>query len=167
MGKGEPGGVMDAARVSAEWRTQAERDLEVARLLHDQGYFEWAAYAAQQAAEKAIKAARHALAIDTRENSRQSHDLVELSSSLLTACPNLFEPLEKGRLAELRQHEADARYPGVRRRTYQSPCRAYDESQASRGLATAEIVVDRCLGLTRELEGFWRSRGSFGEPSEP
>ena len=39
-----------------DWLAQAERDVESARHLEQGGYHEWAAFAAQQAAEKALKA---------------------------------------------------------------------------------------------------------------
>ncbi|MBI4499430.1 MAG: HEPN domain-containing protein [Chloroflexi bacterium] len=41
---------------SADWLAQAERDLEVARHLLEGGFYEWACFVAQQAAEKAVKA---------------------------------------------------------------------------------------------------------------
>ena len=41
---------------SADWLKQAERDLRAAGDLASAGYHEWAAFAAQQAAEKAVKA---------------------------------------------------------------------------------------------------------------
>ncbi|HQQ01208.1 MAG TPA: HEPN domain-containing protein [bacterium] len=39
-----------------DWYAQAERDLDYARMSCDVGYHEWACFAAQQAAEKAVKA---------------------------------------------------------------------------------------------------------------
>ncbi len=41
---------------SADWLKQAERDLKVAATDAAAGYHEWAAFAAQQSAEKAVKA---------------------------------------------------------------------------------------------------------------
>lgn len=41
---------------SLDWLKQAEKDIEKAKLDLDWGYFEWACFTAQQAAEKAIKA---------------------------------------------------------------------------------------------------------------
>lgn len=41
---------------SKDWLAQAERDLEQARTSRDNGLHEWACFAAQQAAEKAVKA---------------------------------------------------------------------------------------------------------------
>lgn len=40
---------------SSDWLRQAEVDIEKAKLDLDWGYFEWACFTAQQAAEKAIK----------------------------------------------------------------------------------------------------------------
>jgi HEPN domain-containing protein len=44
------------AERSADWLGQARKDLEKAKLDVEWGYFEWACFTAQQAAEKAIKA---------------------------------------------------------------------------------------------------------------
>ncbi len=41
---------------AADWMEQAERDLQMAKSSADNGYHEWACFAAHQAAEKAIKA---------------------------------------------------------------------------------------------------------------
>jgi HEPN domain-containing protein len=39
-----------------DWFKQAEKDLELAKISQDAGHHEWACFAAQQAAEKAVKA---------------------------------------------------------------------------------------------------------------
>jgi HEPN domain-containing protein len=44
------------AERSADWFRQAERDLESARAQERDGFYEWACFIAQQAAEKALKA---------------------------------------------------------------------------------------------------------------
>jgi HEPN domain-containing protein len=44
------------ARRAADWLAQAEHDLELAELAAAHGRHEWACFAAQQAAEKAVKA---------------------------------------------------------------------------------------------------------------
>jgi HEPN domain-containing protein len=46
---------------SRDWFAQAERDLEVASLAAREGKHEWACFAAQQSAEKAVKAIHLAL----------------------------------------------------------------------------------------------------------
>lgn len=40
---------------SVDWIKQALRDLEQARLSEQAGFFEWACFSAQQAADKAVK----------------------------------------------------------------------------------------------------------------
>jgi HEPN domain-containing protein len=47
-----------------DWYRQAERDLESARSQVKSGFFEWACFIAQQAAEKAVKAAYQKLGGD-------------------------------------------------------------------------------------------------------
>ena len=44
------------AERSSDWLRQSAKDLEKAQLDIDWGYFEWACFTAQQAAEKALKA---------------------------------------------------------------------------------------------------------------
>ncbi len=41
---------------SADWMKQAKRDLEAARRMAEEAFFEWSCFAAQRAAEKAVKA---------------------------------------------------------------------------------------------------------------
>ena len=141
--------------VSEEWRLQSLRDLEVAEALLKVPYYEWAAYAAQQAAEKAIKAVRYALAIDLHSESVFSHDLIKLALPLLQAYPTL---LDKAELAVIKPHEADGRYPSPRTGPYLAPLKAYEEPVASRAVVIARSVVDRCSTLTLSLQEFWRTR---------
>ncbi|MDQ7850022.1 MAG: HEPN domain-containing protein [Armatimonadota bacterium] len=46
------------AERSRDWVEQARRDLESARLQAEGGFFEWACFVSQQAAEKAVRAGR-------------------------------------------------------------------------------------------------------------
>ena len=151
-----PAALITAADVAEEWRLQAARDLEVAERLVSLGYFEWAAYAAQQAAEKAIKAARHALAIDTHSNVKLSHKLIELATPIVSAYDSLLPGNED--LATITQHEADGRYPGVRKGIYQAPFKAYDKATADQAVVVARVIVERCSQVTSDLRAFWISR---------
>ena len=47
------------ANRSKDWLAQAERDLEQAKASQEDGRHEWACFAAQQAAEKAVKSLHH------------------------------------------------------------------------------------------------------------
>ena len=41
---------------SEDWLKQAERDLKLAKLISESGFYEWACFASQQAAKKSVKA---------------------------------------------------------------------------------------------------------------
>jgi len=151
-----PTASITAADVAEEWRLQAARDLEVADRLASLGYFEWAAYAAQQAAEKAIKAVRHALAIDTHSDVKLSHKLIELATPIVSAYDSLLPG--NADLGTITQHEADGRYPGVRKGIYQAPLKAYDKATADHAVLVARVIVERCSQVTSDLRAFWISR---------
>jgi HEPN domain-containing protein len=72
-----------------DWRRQARDDLEHARLSARQAHLEWAAFAAQQAAEKGCKAVHLALGSDA-----WGHDLMALLPALPAAAqrphPDLY-----------------------------------------------------------------------------
>lgn len=163
MGKTQPPSPvapsLDPFGVADEWRQQAERDLGVATYLADGGFHEWACYAAQQAAEKAIKAVRHALAIDLHDDSKLSHDLNKLAAPLYTLWPAIFPPNIKADLITLTQHEADGRYPGLRSGSYLAPANPaiYSRATATKAVGVAESVVKRCSVLLGDLRSTWPS----------
>lgn len=86
-----------------DWIRQANRDLRHARHSLDVGDYEWACFAAQQAAEKAVKALLQKLGADTWGHS---------VSALLRGLPNNMADtalVEKGK--ELDKHYIPPRYP--------------------------------------------------------
>jgi HEPN domain-containing protein len=147
---------MSAVSVSDEWRVQALRDLEVAKQLGALGYYDWCAYASQQAAEKAIKAVRHAVAIDLHDKKEFTHNLLQLAKPVRELSPSALP--DNAVLGGLMFHEVDGRYPGVRTGPYRAPARAYTAGMAFAAYVIAENVVDRCEVLVRDLQQFWNAR---------
>jgi HEPN domain-containing protein len=157
---------MSTVVVSEEWRLQALRDLDVAKHLAAGGYHEWASYASQQAAEKAIKAVRYSMAIDMhvvddkkkedRAKRDFTHNLLHLAEPLRQLWPTML-PTDPD-LGTLMNHEADGRYPGVRSGPYAAPTRVYDKATADNALRIAELVVNRCTALVTDLHAFWTGR---------
>ena len=89
---------------SADWIRQARRDLDSPRAQLRDGYYEWACFISQQAAEKALKAA-----LQTRGSEAWGHSLVALVQALggQTRVP---EDLAEGcRLLD--RYYVTARYP--------------------------------------------------------
>ena len=69
-----------ASRAGA-WLRQAERDLRHARDTFEQGVYEWAAFAAQQAAEKAVKGVYQHLGAEAR-----GHAVTQLLAAVPVRC---------------------------------------------------------------------------------
>jgi HEPN domain-containing protein len=118
-----------------DWWQQARWDLDHARLAAREGHFEWAAFAAQQAAEKACKALHLSLA-----SAAWGHDLTQLLSVL----PAGYEPTPDlvERAKALDKHYLPARYPnGFDAGT---PREHYTRREAEQAIADAEAILEFC-----------------------
>jgi HEPN domain-containing protein len=99
---------MIADRRATAWLRQAERDLAHARRSAEHGDPEWACFAAQQAAEKALKA----VLIDLGTRPPPIHDLTALARAVLDHGVMDHATLEGlGDLAALTDFGITARYP--------------------------------------------------------
>ena len=87
-----------------DWFRQALRDLEHARASLERETFEWAAFAAQQAAEKAVKAVFQSLGADAR-----GHSVTELLMALPPQAKPAMTLVETAK--ELDKHYIGPRYP--------------------------------------------------------
>ena len=118
-----------------DWLRQARLDLEHARFSAREGHPEWAAFAAQQAAEKACKALHLSLASEV-----WGHDL----TALVTALPAERRPAPDllDRAKSLDKHYLPARYPnGFAEGT---PRDHYTAREAEQAIADAEALVEFC-----------------------
>jgi len=119
---------------SADWFRQAEADLRHARHAAESGDFEWAAFAAQQAAEKAVKAL-----FQKRHLEAWGHTL----SLLLPALPDAVGAaplLDAAR--RLDKHYIPTRYPNGFERG--APVDFYTRGEAVQAIADAEEIVGFC-----------------------
>jgi HEPN domain-containing protein len=123
------------AERSADWMRQADADLRHARNALAAGDHEWSAFAAQQAAEKAIKALYQALHLDA-----WGHTL----SVLLANLPEASRPDE--RLVDvakaLDKHYIPARYPNGFERG--APTDFYTHDEAELAIRQAEAILEYC-----------------------
>jgi HEPN domain-containing protein len=152
-----------------EWMAQAKRDLDVARHLRSGAFYEWASYAAQQAAEKALKALRTAQGVKI-EGPMKSHEITTLLDPIGKLAPSPDPRLAQA--GQLTVHNQDARYPSLRGGSgFSAPADAYDDATAENAIDLAEAVVAYADPLMRDLDQFWASRqsapasGSGGTPS--
>ena len=118
-----------------DWLRQARDDLDHARLSARQAHLEWAAFAAQQAAEKACKALHLSLGSDA-----WGHDLM----ALLAALPDAQRPHPDlvDRAKGLDKHYLPSRYPnGFAQGT---PRDHYTLREAEQAIADAAAVIEFC-----------------------
>jgi HEPN domain-containing protein len=127
-----------------DWLRQAAHDLASARVALEAGIYEWACFASQQAAEKAVKAVYQALGADA-----WGHAV----SSLLLALPDLLSPEQQDRVTpalvdlarELDRHYIPARYPDAHPEG--APFEFYTQADARRAVDQADQLLRLCTDL--------------------
>ncbi len=118
-----------------DWLKQAKRDLEHARHALEGGHYEWACFAAQQAAEKAVKALYQSLGAEAR-----GHSVYGLLERLPPPCRP--EPELKAAAKELDKHYIPARYPNSYAEG--APFEYYTLVEAERAIEHAKRIVRFC-----------------------
>jgi HEPN domain-containing protein len=118
-----------------DWFDQSSRDLAHARHALDDRDYEWTAFAAQQAAEKALKALVLALGGEP-----WGHLVTALAEALPAGSEAPPEVLDAAR--RLDKHYIPARYPNGFPAGY--PGKLYTSGEAEQAIADASIVTDFC-----------------------
>ncbi|HAF69878.1 TPA: DNA-binding protein [Candidatus Acetothermia bacterium] len=118
-----------------DWLRQAKRDLDHARRSLELGDYEWACFAAQQAAEKALKALYQSLGGEARGHSVRG---------LLERLPPRLSPGRELEAAarELDKHYIPTRYPNSYAEG--APFEYYSEEEARRAISHAEKIIGFC-----------------------
>jgi len=127
-----------------DWWAQAQRDLRHARHALADDDCEWSAFAAQQAAEKAVKAL-----IMQRAGEPWGHSV----TMLLEALPEDVAPADPVVLAakKLDKHYVPTRYPNGFDVGY--PGRFYTREEAQEAIRDAGTVIDFCRSHLPEPAG--------------
>lgn len=122
------------------WLAEAKADLRHAEMSTTIGDFNWACFAAQQAAEKAMKA----LVLHVLGEYPRGHDLVRLYRRVKNF---MGTPLSEGALARLSMYYTIARYPnaGIER-----PSEEILKEHAEEALSTARVVLDEVAKAIRD-----------------
>jgi HEPN domain-containing protein len=121
-------------RRPADWFRQAELDLAAARSSRDASHHEWACFAAQQAAEKAVKALH-----ESHGTEAWGHSV----SALLAVVDEVPSGVSDSAKA-LDKHYIPARYPNTH--PAGAPGDLYTADESERALADAEKVIDHVRG---------------------
>jgi HEPN domain-containing protein len=118
-----------------DWLRQAERDMDVARASRHNGHFDWSCFAAQQAAEKALKAL-----YQHHHAEGWGHVLGRLVEGLLDTEPGLANHKEFARILD--KFYIPTRYPNGL--DAGAPADAYTNTEAEMAIAYAEQIVHFC-----------------------
>jgi HEPN domain-containing protein len=128
-------GVTRMAERSLDWLRQAEADLRHARHARDDGDYDWSAFAAHQAAEKAVKAV-----FQRRHLDAWGHAVSVLLESLTAGERPSGDLVDAGK--ELDKHYIPTRYPNGFERG--APVDFYTRGEAERAIADAEAILEWC-----------------------
>lgn len=128
---------------SRDWMDQAHGDLEHAKHDLGHGFYEWACFSSQQAAEKAVKAVFQKLGAEA-----WGHSVADLLKELSHRY-TVPEELTNGAL-ELDKAYIPARYPNAH--PSGSPRTRYTRDEAARLIHYAEQIIKFCEGLLSQAE---------------
>ncbi|SRR6266567_4424955 len=127
------------------WRDEADRALAGAELQRAGGLHNWACFAAEQAAQLAVKALLHGAGV-----APWGHDLVRLGEAAKQSGINLPVAIEDA-LRRLSRHYIPARYPDAH--PAGSPGTHYGEADAAEALADARAILDFVDATWKGLRG--------------
>lgn len=127
---------------SKDWIDEAEGDLEHAKSDAERGYYNWACFSAQQAAEKAVKAVFQKLGAEA-----WGHSVADLLTELAKR-HDVTEDFINAAL-ELDKAYIPARYPNAH--PSGSPRRRYIKEEANRLVGHADKIVRFCSGLLSKI----------------
>lgn len=122
----------------ADWLRQAEADLRHARNALDDGDHEWACFAAQQAAEKALKAL-----VQARGGEAWGHSVTVLAGAVADRV-RLPEGLQDA-ARRLDKHHIPTRYPNGFDQG--APTDYYTAPEAEVAIADADTILEFCRTL--------------------
>jgi HEPN domain-containing protein len=119
---------------SIDWLNQANRDIRQAEASLRDEFYEWACFAAQQAAEKAVKALIQSLAGEAWGHS---------VTALIDALPDDIRPSKlRDKALELDQAYIPSRYPNAHPVKY--PGSLYTKKMAERLIGYSKEIIQYC-----------------------
>ena len=126
----------DTSKEALRWLTQAENDLQYAKIGFREGFYAQVCFQAQQVCEKALKSIHYG---HLQKRIVYGHSLVELSKELNLDTPSIDD------LAILDQYYIPTRYPNGLPGSV--PYEVYTEKQAHHGLVVCEETIAQARNM--------------------
>lgn len=123
---------------SRDWMDQAQGDLDHAKHDLEHGFYDWACFSAQQAAEKAVKAVFQKMGAEA-----WGHSVADLLKELSTRYAVPHDLMNEA--LELDKVYIPARYPNAH--PTGSPRERYTKCEAERLIRYAEQIIEFCKNL--------------------
>lgn len=127
---------------SKDWMDEAEGDLEHAKSDMEHGYYNWACFSSQQAAEKAVKAVFQKMGAEA-----WGHSVTDLLKEL-SKRRQILDEFMNGAL-ELDKAYIPTRYPNAH--PSGSPRSRYTKEEARRLIEHAEKIIRFCSNLLSKI----------------
>ncbi|MEW5707245.1 MAG: HEPN domain-containing protein [Actinomycetota bacterium] len=128
---------------SRDWMNQAEGDLAHAKNDMQDGFYDWACFSSQQAAEKAIKAVFQKMGAEA-----WGHSVADLLNELARSYKAASELIDAA--LELDKAYIPARYPDAH--PSGSPRSRYTKEEAKRHIGHAEKIIEFCKGVLSSIQ---------------
>jgi HEPN domain-containing protein len=123
---------------SADWMAQSHVDLQHARHDLEGGFYEWACFSAQQAADKAVKAVFQHMGIEA-----WGHSVTDLLDALQNSYP--VPAAVRNAAADVDKAYIPTRYPDAH--PTGAPSTRYVRVEAERMIQHADEIIRFCQGL--------------------
>jgi len=126
-----------------DWLRQAKKDLQHAKISMENRDYEWSCFAAQQAAEKGVKALYQALRAEAI-----GHSVSMLLKRLPKTVKANEELIDKAKLLD--RHYIPSRYPNFHPEG--APLNYYTKEDAGEAIEVAEEIIKFCEDKIRTIE---------------
>jgi len=134
------------------WLAQAKRDLQLAELSLNNGFYEWSCYCSQQAGEKKIKSILFTLEIGLEKKDFHIHNLISISRYIPSDLISDIDRLES-LCYKLSQYLFTTRYPDITGEE-KNPGKIFNKEDGEEALQAVNELFQICDEIVTLIKAF-------------